>query len=372
MTKEFIKFRMRNILIFISFFSFYWHANSSPLDYKILSDTVKIKNQLIAYPVVFYLPETRWGFGGAGLYNFRFKGESQKSNPSQFQFAVSYTQNKQVLITFPFELYLKENTWKFKGDINYFEYLYKFYGTGIDALESDKEFFFAKYPRIRLDILRRYKSFFAGVRFRFDRMKITESGTKLSNGNYTGSQGGDIGGLGFLCQWDKRDYIYNPSKGFYLETEIFINDRWAGSDFSYRRFSLDFAKYTKLAENHTLALQVINSHNIGDPIFYDLVFFGSPKIMRGYQDRRFLDRNMLVFQSEYRFPIFKRISGVTFLSSGTVADRYAALFSNQYKFSYGAGLRFTINKKDRVRLRLDYGLTPIEGGAFYLTINDAF
>jgi outer membrane protein assembly factor BamA len=335
-------------------------------------DSSKSGNQFLAYPVVFYLPETRWGFGGAGLYNFRFKGESALSNPSQIQFAVSYTQNKQVLITFPFELYFKENTWKIKGDLNYFEYLYKFYGTGIESLESDKEFFFAKYPRIRLDVLRRYKSLFAGIRYRFDKMRITESGPLLSSGKYTGQNGGNVAGIGFLCQWDKRDFIYNPTKGFYLETEIFFNDKWVGSDYSYRRFSLDFAKYTRLAEDHTLALQIINAHNIGDPIFYDLIFFGSPRIMRGYQDRRFLDRNMLVFQSEYRFPIYKRLQGVSFFSSGTVGSKYSDLFSNPYKFSYGGGLRYTLNQKDRVRLRLDYGLTPTEGGSFYLTINDAF
>lgn len=342
-------------------------ATSSPVQ-----DSSKTKNQLLAYPVVFYLPETRWGFGGAGLYTFRFNGESPKSNPSQLQFAISYTQNKQVLITFPFELYLNENTWKIKGDINYFEYLYKFYGTGIESLETDKEFFFAKYPRIRLDVLRRYKSLFAGVRFRYDKMRITESGPLLSSGKFTGQEGGNIAGIGFLCQWDKRDFIYNPTKGFYLETEIFINDSWIGSDFNYKRFSLDFAKYTKIAKDHTLALQIINAHNIGDPIFYDLIFFGSPKVMRGYQDRRFLDKNMLVFQSEYRFPLFKRLNGVTFFSSGTVGSQYAHLFSNPYKFSYGAGLRYLLNQKDRVRLRLDYGLTPTEGGSFYLTINDAF
>jgi outer membrane protein assembly factor BamA len=356
----------------ICFFIFVVNIHEIFASASTIQDSTKTKNQLLAYPVVFYLPETRWGFGGAGLYTFRFKGESKNTNPSQFQFAVSYTQNKQVLVTFPFELYLHDNTWKFKGDLNYFEYLYKFYGTGIHSLESDKEFFFAKYPRIRLDVLRRYKSFFTGIRLRYDRMKITESGPLLSSGNYTGQNGGNISGLGFLCQWDKRDFIYNPTKGFYLEAEVFINDRWVGSDFSYRRFSLDFAKYTRLAKDHTIALQVINSHNIGNPIFYDLIFFGSPRVMRGYQDRRFLDKNMLVFQSEYRFPIYKRLNGVTFLSMGTVASQYDDLFSNPYKISYGAGLRYVLNKKDRVRLRLDYGLTPSEGSAFYLTVNDAF
>ena len=83
------------------------------------SDTTKIKNQILAYPVVFYLPETRWGFGAAGLYNFRFSDVPSESNPSQIQLIASYTQNKQLILVMPFELFRKNNTWKIKGEMTY-------------------------------------------------------------------------------------------------------------------------------------------------------------------------------------------------------------------------------------------------------------
>jgi outer membrane translocation and assembly module TamA len=94
--------------------------------------------------------------------------------------------------------------------------------------------------------------------------------------------------------------------------------------------------------------------------------------MRGFQDRRFLDKDVLVLQSEYRFPIYKKVHGVCFASTGTVAHTYSDLLYNPYKLSYGLGLRYVLNEKDRVRLRMDYGRTLHEGGAFYITINDAF
>lgn len=363
---------MKYFLICFLFICWQIDGYSIKLNNVVETDTTKIKNQLIAYPVVFYLPETRWGFGGAGLYNFRFKGESSTSNPSQVQFVLSFTQNKQVIVTFPFELYLQENLWKLKGELSYYRYLYKFYGVGLSSKVEDKEFFFANYPRFRADILRRFDKVFAGVRFRFDQMSITEKDSLLQSGNYIGNNGGTISGIGIVAQWDTRDYIYNPTKGHYMETEIFINGNIVGSDFNYQRYSLDFAKYFSLGTNHTLATQLTTATIQGDPIFYDLLFFGSPKLMRGYQDRRFIDKNMLVLQTEYRFPIYKRLQGVTFVSSGSVSDQYLDLFSNPYKWSYGAGLRFVLNKKDRIRLRLDYGLTTNEGGAFYITVNEAF
>jgi len=194
----------------------------------------------------------------------------------------------------------------------------------------------------------------------------------LENGNYTGEDGGVISGIGLVGQLDTRDYIFNPTKGVFMETEIFANAKFTQSNFTYQRFALDFAKYVRIKQDHTLAFHINTAMILGDPIFYDLLYFGSPKLMRGFQDRRFKDKNILVLQGEYRFPIYKWVQGVSFLSGGTVAASYSEIFENDYKISFGAGLRIVLNKKDRVRLRLDYGRTINEGGAIYITINNAF
>lgn len=337
-------------------------------------DTTKIKSQFLAYPIAFYLPETRWGFGAAGFYNFRFKNEKPTSNPSQVQFTFSLTQNRQVIMTIPFELYKSNNLWKFKGEISYYRYVYNFYGIGMSSKFDDKEPFRANYPRFRIDILRRYNRVFAGLRFRFDNMQIEDKKVNglFEKGDYTGEDGGIISGVGLVGQLDTRDYIFNPTKGVFMEAEIFANSKFTQSNFTYQRFSLDFAKYVGIKEDHTLAFHINTAMILGDPIFYDLLYFGSPKLMRGFQDRRFKDKNILVLQGEYRFPIYKWVQGVSFLSGGTVADSYSEIFKNDYKVSLGAGLRIVLNKKDRVRLRLDYGRTINEGGAIYITINDAF
>ncbi len=339
-----------------------------------IADTIKAKNQVLVYPIVFFLPETGWGFGGAGLYNFRFSDESADSNPSQIQFTLSVTQKKQFLFTIPFEIYRNQNLWKFKGELSYYRYLYNFYGIGIDSKFEDRETFNADYPRFRVDVLRWYNKMFLGLRLRYDNVHLfgkKENGL-LEKSILKGTDGGTSLGVGFVAQLDTRNYIYNPTQGFFGEAEIFVNDQFIFSDFKYIRYSLDLSKYTKIGEKKTLALQIFTAAITGNPFFYDLLYFGSPKLMRGFQDRRFKDKNIFVFQSEYRFPLYKRLEGGTFLSTGSVADQYKELFSNEYKIVYGAGLRFTLNQKDRIRLRVDYGRTAKEGGNFYITINDAF
>lgn len=53
---------------------------------------------------------------------------------------------------------------------------------------------------------------------------------------------------------------------------------------------------------------------------------------------------------EYRFPIYKWVQGVSFLSGGTVAASYSEIFENDYKISFGAGLRIVLNKKTELGL----------------------
>lgn len=338
-----------------------------------LKDSVA-DNQFFIYPFVFYLPETRWGFGAVGLYNFRFKGERFDSNPSQIQFTVNYTQNKQINLIIPFELYKFNNLWKLKGEIAYFRYLYNFYGIGNQTLLENKETFKADYPRIRVDLLRQFGDFFVGMRYRFDHIKIFDlkSGGILDSNPIVGKSGGSVAGLGFVTQYDNRDFIYNPTKGCYMEAEVFIGNKRVGSQYSFQRLAIDAATFIPMAEEHTLAFQLNTATIFGDPFFNDLLYFGSPKLMRGFQDRRFMDKNLYVLQIEYRFPIYKRLQGVAFSSMGNVANVYVRLFDSNPKFSFGAGLRFVLNKQDRVRVRIDYGRTVQESGAFYVTINEAF
>jgi len=338
-----------------------------------IHDTIK-PNQFLIYPFIFYLPETRWGFGAVGLYNFRFKGERHDSNLSQIQFTANYTQNKQVIFIVPFELYRFQNKWKMKGEIAYFRYRYNFYGIGNQSLLENRETFSADYPRFRIDLLRHYGDFFVGMRYRFDNAKVFDikEGGILDSNPIVGKEGGRVAGFGFVAQYDSRDFIYNPSKGCFMEAEIFLGNQLSGSQYTFQRYALDAATFITIRKEHTVGVHLNTGIMTGAPFFNDLLYFGSPKLMRGFQDRRFADRNVIILQTEYRYPIYRRLQGVAFTGIGNVAASYGNLFNSNPKFTYGAGLRFVLNKKDRVRLRFDYGMTVREGGAFYATINDAF
>jgi hypothetical protein len=345
-----------------------------------VSDTVStdtaiadFKNSILVYPILFYLPETRFGGGLACIYTFRFRGADKASNPSQIRFSADITQNKQFFIQLPFELYTRNELWKFKGEIDFFNYFYYHYGVGNNTLAANRESYTVIFPRIRLDVLYQYKDLFAGIRYRLDAYGNLsyQQGGLIDTEGHPGKEGGNSISAGFLLQYDKRDFIYNPTKGYFLETEYSLNNQALGSKYHYQRFILNMSYYYSIFPEHILAFNTGISHNSGIIPFFDMPYFGSGNQGRGFQDRRFMDKNMFVAQLEYRYPIYKRFSGVAFGSISEVGASLKQLLRESLKPAAGLGLRYQLTKEERSLLRLDLGFTK-EGNALYITINDAF
>jgi outer membrane translocation and assembly module TamA len=78
-----------------------------------------------------------------------------------------------------------------------------------------------------------------------------------------------------------------------------------------------------------------------------------------------------LLQTEYRFPIYKRFKGAAFASVGTLSNAFNDLWGNKKMWSYGAGLRFQLSKKQLSNIRLDVAHSA-EGFQFYITIGEAF
>src|SRR5882724_7401780 len=95
-------------------------------------DSVKpSKRYLISgLPVVFYTPETRFGFGATGIYIFNFKKDSINAPRSSINLGFAYTQNNQALFYLPFNLFIKNRAYQLYGELGYNKYNFNFYGVG--------------------------------------------------------------------------------------------------------------------------------------------------------------------------------------------------------------------------------------------------
>ncbi len=324
------------------------------------------------FPLLYYSPETRIAYGVAGNATFRFQRDSQNVKPSNIVAGLAYTQNKQVLLYSQFQVFYDNNNYYFFGEAGYYKYSYYFYGIG--KAGTPKELYTVNYPRIKLNAA--YKilpHIYAGVSYQFENYGIKSIAPQgaLASGNVVGSAGSTTSGAGPLLLYDSRDSVLYPGKGWFGNVSFMNNGTFLGGNFNFSRIVLDLNHYGYLSKKFILATNLYGSFVSGNAPFQQLSQLGGNKLMRGYYQGRFTDNNFAALQTEGRFPLFKRLGGVLFADGGFLGNQQNLLRFNDFKYSYGTGLRYNVNRKDHLNIRLDYALGPKTSG-FYFTIGEAF
>jgi outer membrane protein assembly factor BamA len=340
------------------------------------SDSLKTpkRSKLFVLPLVFYSPETKFGAGASGILTFHFKHDSLSGRTSSIQFGAAYTERKQILFYLPFQLFLHNEDYTIYGETGYYIYNYFFFGIGNHQPINFKETYDVTYPRLRLNIMKQLSNkFYGGIRYSIDDYKITKTDTsgELHAGDITGSYGGVTSGIGAVLKFDNRDNLFYPTKGYYAEFFFQADDKWTGSRFNFLKYSFDASTYFTTKFHHTLALNFYTVLITGNPPFYQMSLIGGTKKMRGYYEGRYRDKDVTMLQAEYRAPIYRRLGLVAFAGYGLVSDKIKNYSISNLKFNYGGGLRFMVDKKQKINIRLDYGIGE-KSGNFYLTLTEAF
>ena len=337
----------------------------------------------VVLPVIFYMPETRWGLGGGGLLSYRPKTAPPDQRPSSLLFQAYYTQNKQYGIEAWPEAYLKNEAFLVNGYLKVSKFPDKFWGIGNDTPDLEEglkdEDYLNYTPKIfnfDLSVQRRIlkeERLYAGVQFKYENFDIVEMAPMglLAPGEITGSAGGKLASLGFLITWDTRDNIFYPLTGNLFQLNVDFYTPTFGGDFKFTTIKMDLRKYFTLFSSHVLAVQALVWNVSGEPTFRHLAEIGGETIMRGYYQGRYRDHSMYALQAEYRVKIWKSIGMVAFAGISNVADKIGNLGFDNVKYSVGLGLRLCVVPKERTNIRLDYGLGKGTSG-MYITAKEAF
>jgi outer membrane protein assembly factor BamA len=325
-------------------------------------------------PVVYYTPETEFGFGAVSLFSFRFRREDANSRNSQFQLGGAYTQRDQLLFYLPYKLYWKNEKYYSYGELGYYKYSYRFFGVGNDLPASNEELYNVDFPKLRVNLMQLLRrSLYLGISYwyaDYDIVKVKEGGL-LDRQNIVGQNGGTTSALGLIALYDSRDNYNYPSKGTYLEVSTRSNKQFIGSEYDYTLLSIDYVTFLSKNKN----ILAINLHTIamsGEPPFNELAFLGGREKMRGYFEGRYRDRNLVLIQSEYRRFLFWRLGMVAFAGYGVVARNISDYQVGNLRLSGGLGLRYRLDEKEKINIRLDAGFGEQGNSGIYLTIGEAF
>lgn len=327
--------------------------------------------QWAGFPVAFYTPETGAGFGGGLTVTHRPDGADRSERPDSLSVFGLYTlKNQWMLFAMP-EAYLADHAWKARGRIGYRDYPDQFHGIGPEATEDAEEDFTERSLTLEPSLFRSVvPNLWIGglVRWKDTDLSAFEDDGVLAQGGVTGTEGGTAAGAGPAIEWDGRDRLFNPTRGgFHRFTAVFHRDALS-SDYDYDEYTLDLRHYLPAGREGVVALQGVVQSVSGDVPFTEL-----PRLeqMRGVLNNLYRDRRAAVAQAEYRFPIRGRFSGVAFASVGGVAPSWDEWDFGDLKAAGGAGLRFMLNRRERINLRFDLGFSE-SGAQPYIRIMEAF
>ena len=340
--------------------------------------TIKVipkTHNMLVLPLVSRSIETNWAFGVAGSATFHIKSGGENTRTSNLQALTLYTLRHQFIAAINGSIYFPGEQFILNQQISYSFFPDEFWGLGKNTPDSNKEhysykqFYVYLHPQYRVG-----KNMFVGLLYEYQRVMDVQytAGGLFDKENIAGREGYHISGLGSSFTYDTRNNAFAPDKGMLMQFSFNHFDHIFASGYEYTNFVLDFRKFMRLYKNQVLALQANAFFNIGTVPIRSLASLGGANSMRGYYDGRFRDKNKAVIQAEYRVPLFWRIGVVAFGDIGNVSDHVGGLDLSDLKYTYGAGLRFALDKVERLNLRFDYGATTHFGHGFYLQLGEAF
>jgi hypothetical protein len=177
---------------------------------------------------------------------------------------------------------------------------------------------------------------------------------------------------GATVEADTRDYPSHPTRGgLYRAAAHTYADRDL-HQFSFRRYEAEGLQILPVVgERWVVALHgwgVLSDSSAGNSVpFYMLPSLGGGNTLRGYNDYRFHERQMLVASAESRWGLFTHVDAAAFVDAGNVAARVGDL--NLDKTSYGGGLRVRTRASTLARLDVAHSR---EGWRVLFKLNDPF
>jgi len=361
--------------LFIPWLGFCWTLVAASPAYA-QKDTTARRSRFLVLPVVARSIETNWAFGAAVSSTFHLVSPADSfTRTSNLQGLVLYTLHHQFVAAINGSIYFPGEKWILNEQISYSYFPDKFWGLGKSTPFSNEESYSYKQFYVYLHPQRSLGSnLFLGFRYEFQEVWDIkyDSGGLFDQENIVGRYPYHVSGLGISFTYDTRNNAFSPDRGTMLQAYYSHFDPVFGSDYRYSNYVIDLRKFLRLYKQQVLALQAYGFFNSGEVPLRGLAAIGGANSMRGYYAGRYRDRNMFVFQAEYRIPLFWRIGMVAFGDCGNVGNTVTDLNFDELKYTFGGGIRFALNRSEKLNLRLDYGVSHKASNGFYLQLGEAF
>jgi hypothetical protein len=334
-------------------------------------------------PILEYTVSTGLTLGMAASISFFTDGEPATKS-SQILGAVKYTLKNQFLFPVQSSVWTANNRYNFIGDWHYINFPQDTYGFGGYTALSDGYIVTYRSIRVYEFALKKISpNFFVGPGIQLDYhwniQQINPPPGKPTDYDIYGFSGRSMSsGIGLNILYDSRKSSVNPEGGsFFGNIRFSQNMTVLGSNSNWNSVLIDVRKYVALPGNNILGFWSYNVFTLsGHPPYLDLPGTGSDTYNntgRGYIYDRFIGKNMMDLEAEFRYHITQNglIGGVLFANAETLSE----LYSNRFEVispAVGIGLRVKFNKYSNTNVCVDYAIGLHGSRGFYGNLGEVF
>lgn len=321
------------------------------------------KLSVLPVPAFGYAPETSTYLGAVSMFTIDWYNDSN-TRTSNAKLEFNYTWNKQVIVDADWNYFFRDEKWFTKGRLHYSKFPDKYYGIGGDTKDSAEVLYTSHRYIADLSLYKKVQGgWFVGVQGKC----TVFSSLQKEYAVYPELQSNTSTGAGVSLFRDSRNNLLNPKKGayYYIATNYTFQQK-------YLKINIDARKYITLRDKVTFSLRAYNEFTVSQPPFYDYAFLGGDRFVRGYYYGRFRDNNLSTLQAEVRSIIVWRFGLALFGGLSNIYDRFSSFSIGETKPNYGAGIRFLIDRKQDINLRLDYAVGENGNNGFYVSFGEAF
>lgn len=167
--------------------------------------------------------------------------------------------------------------------------------------------------------------------------------------------------LGGFIDWDKRNTIFTPDKGFRVQINYDVNASWTGSDFNYQSLAGSGNWFVPILHNWVSGLRLEGQQIFNNPPFYML-----PSVnMRGIPFARYQGQTIALVETEQRYDFGIRWSILGFIGASKAALKDENFWNTQTNYAGGAGFRYQLARAFKLRAGIDLACSS-DGFAYYI------
>lgn len=207
-------------------------------------------------------------------------------------------------------------------------------------------------------------SWYAGLDYLFLKTELKNTNIDFNTPKEVNSI---ISRLGLLVDYDKRDNVFTPDKGFFFNSLIGASENFLGSDYNYVLINSAAFAYFPISNNITSGFRVEYQQIFGDAPFYILPYVN----MRGIPVMRYQGDIVALAETEWRWDFTGRYSLVVFGGLSNAVSKQSNFQDSSWKAAGGMGARYLIARKLKLRMGIDIARGP-EEWAYYIVFGTSW